>query len=416
MRVDLDRLRRDINSNSEFGKIDTERGNGRTVLTGTAADKRARDYFVDQLERAGLDVRIDAVGNIAGRWSPASADDDKKPVATGSHLDSVLRGGMFDGVLGVYASLEAVRTMQSTDFEPQRPIEVVSFTGEEGQRFETPLLGSKVATNAFDLRDALALTDEDGETLENALSSIGYHGSGALYPSNWDAWVEVHIEQGSRLEDQNVPVGVVNRISGLAQCDVDIVGQSEHAGTTSMDARRDALTAASEFILAVEDAPNELPETSAETAVATVGRATVEPNSTNVIPGRVNVGLDLRDTEHENITTLLRHSRDTLAEIERQRGVTTEFDQYFRVEPEPLSDRCINVIQRAGRSMGYEVSTGHSGAGHDTMSVSRVTDAGLIFAPSKRGFSHSPREWTDWEDCARVTQVLEESLRTFASS
>lgn len=415
MRVSVQRLRSDIESNGEYGNVDAETGRGRTVFTGTDADEGARDFLVARLEDAGLDVRVDQVGNVVGRWSPPSADDDADPVATGSHLDSVPEGGLFDGPLGVYGALEAVRTMQRTGFEPARPVNVVCFTGEEGQRFRTPLLGSKVATGAYPVEDALALTDDDGETLEAALSSIGYQGAETLHAGDWDAWLELHVEQGPRLEDRDAPAGVVSSISGITQCEVEITGNADHAGTTPMGTRRDALAAASEFVLDVETAATDAFETRSDAAVGTVGSATVEPDSANVVPSTVTLTLDLRDVDADTIDYLVRRSRESLARIERERGVSTEFDRYFDVEPESLSERCVSALRTAGKATGQAVIDLHSGAGHDTMSVARVTDAGLVFAQSRNGVSHSPREWTDWEDCARATQVLEEALRTLAA-
>ena len=176
MEVDVNRLRRDIESNGQFGATDTDAGRGRTVLTGSEAEKEARNYFIGQLEAAGLDITIDAIGNIVGRWTPDSANSNAAPVAAGSHLDSVPAGGIFDGPLGVYAALEAVRTMQTAKVQPARPIDVVCFTEEEGQRFDTPLLGSKVAAESYSVVDALSLTDDRGETLDSASSSIADRG------------------------------------------------------------------------------------------------------------------------------------------------------------------------------------------------------------------------------------------------
>jgi hydantoinase/carbamoylase family amidase len=239
MDVNGDRLREDIETNATFGRVEVESGRGRTVLTGTEPNRQAREYFVNQLERAELDVRIDSVGNIAGRWSPPSAD--AAPVATGSHLDSVPKGGIFDGPLGVYAALEAVRTMQNARIEPMHPIEVVCFTEEEGQRFAEGTLGSSVAAGDRSAETALQLTDDTGISLETALTEMGFHGTNHIEAKEWDAWLELHIEQSERLEIANIPVGIVTTISGVAHCDVAINGEANHAGTTPMNERSDAL-------------------------------------------------------------------------------------------------------------------------------------------------------------------------------
>jgi len=452
MEIDGDRLREDIEATAEFGTIETAEGRGRTVLTGTDVDRQARDYFVDRLEAAGLDVRVDAVGNVVGRWCPPGADADIEPVAAGSHLDSVPEGGIFDGPLGVYAALEAVRAMQEADVEPDRPVDVVSFTEEEGQRFSNGLLGSSVAVGKRSVEEALALEDEVGTTLAEGLDSIGYRGTGRTEAVDWDAWLELHVEQDTRLERQEVSVGVVTTITGITQCGAAIVGEANHAGATPMPERTDALAAASEFVLDVERAAREvvgeanhagatpMPERtdalaaasefvldveraarevvaeSSETAVATVGTLNVSPNATNVVPGAVELEVDIRDVEYEPMNYLVDRARGSLARLEADRGVETSFEQLVEVEPTPMADRCLDALRRAGERADIETMDMHSQAGHDTMHVADVTDAAMLFAPSRDGISHSPREWTDWDDCAAATRVLAGALAGLAGA
>ncbi|MCL9816934.1 Zn-dependent hydrolase [Natronocalculus amylovorans] len=404
--VDADRLRADIETNSEFGAVDVAEGIGRTVLAGTTANKRARDYFVSQLREAGLSVSIDAVGNITGRFEPATADPDAAPVAAGSHLDSVPHGGIFDGPLGVYAAVEAVRAIQESDIEITRPIDVVCFTEEEGQRFSDGLLGSSVAVGDRSVDEALSLTSDSGVTLQEALTEIGYHGDGLIDPHSWDSWFELHIEQDTVLERKRIPVGVVTTITGITHCHVTIDGEANHAGATPMTERTDALTAAAEVILDVEECANTIVEESSESAVGTVGSLSVEPNATNVVPGRVTLGVDIRDVAYESMQTLVTATEDALTAIENTRGVQTAIDRPFDLEPTPMSDRLRQYVHDAGSTAGIATHDMHSGAAHDTMYIADVTDAVLLFAPSKNGISHNPREWTDWEDCAEATRVL----------
>jgi len=404
--VNRSRLREDIETNAEFGSIETAEGRGRTVLVGTEPDEKARDYFRSRLTDAGMDVRVDAVGNIVGRWVPDGADPDADPVAAGSHLDSVPEGGIFDGPLGVYAALESVRAIQESDIDPVRPIEVVSFTEEEGQRFD-PLLGSKVAAGDVGAEEALASKDDDGVTLEAALEAIGYRGSERVDAAEWDAWFELHVEQRTDLEERDVPVGVVTTITGITQCVVHVEGEANHAGTTSMGDRHDPLPAAAEFVLDLERAANEVVATDSQTAVGTVGSATVRPNGTNVVPGGVELGVDIRDTEYESMNELVDRAEKSLARIESERdGIATGLDRSFDVTPVEMSERCRTAFHAAGDRAGIETVDLHSGAGHDTMEIGRVTDVGLLFARSRDGISHNPREWTDWEDCASATAVL----------
>ena len=420
--VDAQRLRDDIERTAAFGDIEADEGRGRTNLTGTEPNREAREYLVGRLEDAGLDVRIDAVGNVAGRWTPESADPESGPVAAGSHLDSVPEGGIFDGPLGVYAALEAVRAMQDAGLDPDRPVEVVSFTEEEGQRFASGLLGSAVAVGERSGEDALALEaddagDRDGTvTLESALDDIGFRGEGLLDASEWDGWLELHVEQSERLTDAGVPVGVVTAITGITHCEAVVRGEADHAGATPMGDRTDALAAASEFVLDVERAANEVVATDSETAVGTVGGLDVRPNATNVVPGAVETGVDIRDVDRDAMQELVARTEESLSRLEAERGVETEFRRPFDLEPTPMSDRIRDAASDAGERAGIETLAMHSGAAHDTMHVASVTDAGLLFAPSRDGISHNPREWTDWDDCATATRVLAGALADLAGA
>ena len=406
MNVDRDRLRGDIEANAKHGEIAVDEGRGRTVLTGTEANRRARETLVERMEEADLDVTVDAVGNIAGTWTPESADPDAAPVAAGSHVDSVPEGGIFDGPLGVYAALEAVRAMQEAGVEPARPLVVVSFTEEEGQRFADGLLGSSVAVGERTVEEALAIEDEDGITLEEALEEIGFHGEGLLDASEWDAWYELHVEQDTQLEREGIPVGVVTTITGITHCEVEVLGEANHAGATARDERTDALAAASEVVLDVEAAANDVVEQESETAVGTVGSLDVSPNATNVVPGKVEMGVDIRDIDYQSMQTIVEATRASLSIVEQSRGVETSFERPFDLEPTPMSEALRAAAHRAGKEAGIETMDMHSGAAHDTMHVADVTDASLLFAPSVDGISHNPLEWTEWEDCAKATRVM----------
>lgn len=405
MEIDRKRLRSDIEANAEFGALDTQEGHGRTVLTGSRADRLARERFLDRLEDAGLDYRIDAVGNIVGRWVPAGADGDAPPIALGSHLDSVPEGGIFDGPLGVYGALEAVRALKRGDATLARPLEVVCFTEEEGGRFGIGTLGSLVATGGMATEEAYALTDDEGETLESRLEDIGFRGEARLDPAEWDAWLELHIEQDTRLETAGVPVGVVDAIAGITNCEATITGETDHAGATTMDERSDALAAAAAF---VDDVERIARETAREqpTAVATVGRFEVEPNVRNIVPGRVQMQMDVRDVAGETIDEMVTQCESALDRIGADRGVDTSFRRYRDDPPTAMSDRCLSALGRASERCDLGRHRLHSAAIHDTANVAAHTDAAMIFAPSRDGISHSPREWTDWADCAKAVRVL----------
>ena len=416
MHVSEERLRRDLEANAQFGALSDVDGHGRTTLTGTDANRRARERFVDRLEQAGLDVRIDAVGNIVGRWVPEGVDPAAAPVATGSHLDSVPAGGIFDGPLGVYGGLEAVRAIQESDRTPERPIDVVCFTEEEGQRFGNGLLGSSVVTGQRSIDDTLAFEADDGTTLADALEEIGFRGEGRIDAAEWDAWLELHPEQGTRLEAEGATAGIVTNVTGITHCYLEVTGEADHAGSTPMPGRADALAAASEVVLDVEEAANQLVDDESTSAVGTVGKAIVEPNATNVIPGRVRLGIDIRDVSADSISMLVDALEDSAQRVERERAVETTVSRPYDVPPEPMADRCRKTLADAGTATGINTLFMHSGAAHDTMNVARVTDAGLLFAPSRDGISHNPREWTEWSDCAGATTVLAEGLARLADS
>ena len=413
--VDADRLWADLEANGAFGAVVEEPPQqwGRTVRCGTDANREAREYLLERMTAAGLDVRVDAVGNVAGRWTPESADPEAAPVAAGSHLDSVPEGGIFDGPLGVYAALEAVRAMQDAGLDPDRPIDVVSFTEEEGGRFADGLLGSSVAVGARRVDEALELEDESGTTLAAALENIGFVGEGRLDAAEWDAWLELHVEQHTELESAGVPAGVVTDITGITHCEVTIEGDADHAGSTPMGERTDALAAASEFVLEVERAAEARAETDTA-AVGTVGSLDVSPNATNVVPGRIEAGLDVRSTDYESMGHIVGVAREELERLEADRGVDTALERPFDLEPTPMAERCRTALHEASEAAGIETLSLHSGAAHDSMYVANVTDAGMLFAPSRDGVSHNPREWTSKADCADATRVLAGALAELA--
>jgi N-carbamoyl-L-amino-acid hydrolase len=407
------RLWTDLDRNGEFGAVDGE-GRGRTAPTGSEANRRCREYLLERLGDAGLDTRVDAVGNVVGRWSPPGASGPA--VASGSHLDSVPSGGIFDGPLGVYAALEAVRAMRAAGADPDRPVEVVSFTEEEGATFGPGLLGSSVAAGVRSIDEALAFEDGDNRTLGDALKATGFRGEGRVDAVEWDAWLELHVEQHTRLETAEVPVGVVTDVTGITHCTATLDGASDHAGSTPMGSgRRDALAAASEVVLALEATAERRAEAD-PAAVGTVGRLALSPNATNVVPGRAELGIDIRSIDPASVAELVETTEEALATVEAERGVGTALRRELDLDPTPMADRVEQAARAAGERAGVETMALHSGAAHDTVHVARVTDAGMLFAPSRDGVSHSPLEWTEPADCAAATRVLAGALADLAGA
>jgi len=304
--------------------------------------------------------------------------------------------------------------MQEASIEPVRPVEVVNFTEEEGQRFGGGLIGSAVAAGELSVDAALAIEDADGTTLDEALSEIGFSGDGVVDAGAWDAWLELHIEQAEQLETAGVPAGVVTNIVGLSRCDVTITGEANHAGSTLMNERADALAAASEFVLDVERASTEQAERS-PTAVGTIGNIEVSPNAPNVIAGEVSLTIDIRDVEYASIKAIVDSAQASLDRLEKERPVETSLEYPWDRQPVAMSERCRAALHAAGETMGLETIDLHSGAGHDTMHIAASTDAAMLFAPSRDGISHNPREWTDWDDCADATRVLAGALTSLST-
>ncbi|MFB6195208.1 MAG: hydantoinase/carbamoylase family amidase [Haloplanus sp.] len=251
-------------------------------------------------------------------------------------------------------------------------------------------------------------------TLEEALRDIGFQGTGRLDGSEWDSWLELHVEQGERLQDAEAAVGIVSAITGTVRCSVEISGEADHSGCTAMQDRTDALAAASELVLEVESATQDVVAENGDTVVGTVGKLDVSPNAINVVPGTVELGVDIRDIRYESMERIVERVRDCLSELEATRGVDTSFERPYDIAPSEMSERCTTALRNAVATVDVPSLELHSGAGHDTMHIASVTDTGMLFAPSRGGFSHSPREWTDWESCATATRVLTAGIANLA--
>lgn len=365
------------------------------------ADKQIRDWFVTQLEDAGLDVRIDAFGNIFGR-RPGS-DTTAPPVLIGSHLDSQPHGGIYDGALGVVAALEVIRTLNDQHITTKNPIEVVNWTNEEGSRFQPAMQGSGVWAGAHDLEIEYAKTDSEGTTLESALEEIGYKGRTPAEPTTeYDSYLELHIEQGPSLESGGYQIGIVTGIVGFVWGELTFSGEANHSGTTPMQARHDALVGAAEVIQQVR----RIPTTLRDRTVGTVGHIAASPNSINIIPGEVTFTVGFRDPDDEIVEhayyELLKYANKAAI----REGLQWKATERMRIQSVDFAPRCINAVELAVRECDYPATKLVSGAGHDASHTARVCDTGMIFAPSEGGISHSPDEYTSWDDCFAAANTL----------
>jgi allantoate deiminase len=391
---------------AEIG-ADPEGGVSRFAWTPELAQVTER--VAGELRELALDVEIDAAGNLIGKWDgPATG-----AVMAASHLDTVPRGGRFDGALGVLAAVEAVRQLRAADFHPSRPIWIGSFMDEEGTRFGASLFGSR-AFCGEDLSAALDTRDPDGITLGDAMAAQGRPPEGIARASQVDQvdrYLELHIEQGPVLWSSGARVAVVEAICGVVGIKVELRGESNHAGTTPMDMRRDALVAAAEIVLALRAQAADGDELR-----ATVGRVAVQPGGRNVIPGRCEFTVDLRPRDQRAFDGLDAWLRKLVDDVIAGSGVEASIETEYALAPTAMDPDTVDVVEQAAADEGVKPVRMASGAGHDAMVVGRHTRAAMLFVPSRDGISHSPEEWTDDDDCELGARVLAGALRRLSSA
>jgi N-carbamoyl-L-amino-acid hydrolase len=385
----------------EIAKIGATEKGGVCRLALSDLDKAGRELFILWCEQAGCTVSVDRMGNIFARRpgrNPALA-----PVLAGSHLDTQPTGGRFDGVYGVLAGLEVIRTLNDLDYETEAPIEVVCWTNEEGSRFSPPMVGSGVFAGVFELGYALERPDNvTGVKLGAELERIGFAGSSPVGGREVAAYFEAHIEQGPILEDQQKPVGIVTGAQGQRWYEITVTGQEAHAGPTPMRKRRDALVGSARMI----DAVNSIGLAHPPHACATVGFAQVSPNSRNTIPGRVFFTVDFRHPEDAVLTAMDQELRSACAEIAGTIGLEAEVKEFWYFPPTPFDKSCVASVRKASETLGYPHMDIVSGAGHDAVYMARVAPTAMIFVPCVGGISHNEIEDAKPEDLAMGCAVL----------
>ncbi|MFP9193345.1 Zn-dependent hydrolase [Natrialbaceae archaeon A-CW1-1] len=396
---------------TELGAIGEQDDGSMMRVSGSDEDKKARDMVVKWFENEGLNVKIDPVGNIIAR---RDGNNDQPPVVTGSHIDTVPNGGKFDGTAGVLSALEVVRSWNDANVQTDHPIDVVVFTEEEGTRFGTGMVGSRVASEIISIEDALQLEDDTGKTLEAVLTEIGYYGEDEFTLDNSKAFIELHVEQGPELEVSGKTVGVIENVTGLAHYGVRYTGNANHAGTTSMSTRQDAFAGVAETAIRLEQKTREL--ASETNAVSTIGKVDVSPNGTNVIPGEVEFTLDIRDTDESARQILIDYTISVMEKITSKRELKFEYTNWVDAEATQMDEEVVEMIAGSCEQLDIEYTRMASGAGHDAMNVANVTPSAMLFVPSKDGISHNPKEYTSPENLASGAQVLEQSLRKLASA
>ncbi len=397
------RLRARLERMSEFGRPPGGTfADGVTRVGYSEADRAARGWIVDLMKDLGLEVRLDAAANVIGRKE--GLDGTAAPILFGSHGDSVVAGGNFDGALGVLGAIEATHTLIERGMTTQHPLEVVVWTNEEGVAYGDGLCGSRAAAGEMTAAELEKVWN--GMRKADAIRALGGDPSriaeAKRAPGSIHAYLELHIEQGGVLDRAAVPIGVVEGIVAIHRYECEMRGAANHAGTTPMSDRRDALLAASRLVEAVHEVVTARPGRQ----VGTVGRLDVEPNAPNVIAGAVRLTVELRDLATGVLSELAEELRARAAVIAGDTGTTIEMAPSSLHEPALSSPAVRAAIARAAEGLGLRHLALPSGAGHDAQIMAKLGPAGMIFVPSVGGISHSPREWTSWADCARGADVL----------
>ncbi|HEX9182002.1 MAG TPA: Zn-dependent hydrolase [Burkholderiales bacterium] len=382
----------------ELARIGATPKGGVKRLTLTDEDRGARDLFCRWARDAGLAVEVDGIGNIFARR--AGTDPSLAPIAMGSHLDSQPSGGKFDGAYGVMAGLEVLRTLNDAGVRTRAPLEVVSWTNEEGSRFRPVMMGSGVFTGVFSLEHVCAQLDLDGKTVGAELERIGYAGSAR--PHKLGGYFEAHIEQGPVLENEGKTIGVVQGALGQRWYDVTITGQDAHAGPTPMELRKDALIAASRFVLEV----NRIARESPDYARGTVGFMLVKPNSRNVIPGEVRTAVDFRNAKLSTLDAMCEALKRAVKAIETECRVRIELQETVHFKPCEFDAALVGHVRAAAAALGYPHRDIVSGAGHDAVSIAGVAPAAMVFVPCAGGISHNEIESATPADLAAGCNVL----------
>jgi beta-ureidopropionase / N-carbamoyl-L-amino-acid hydrolase len=406
--VDADRLRADLET---LGKIGRAPGAGITRTSFSRSDLQAREWYQASCRAAGLDVRVDAVGNMfagPGRGAGAAA------VWSGSHIDTVPDGGAFDGAVGAMAALECVRRIAEEGISLNRPVGAVVFTDEEGNY--SHLFGSSALTRGFDAEQLRAMVGRDGDRLVDAMAAGGWDLEAVtetrVDPDSVYAFVELHIEQGPRLEESATQIGVVSSIVGLGGAVVEFHGRADHAGTTPMTRRQDPLLAAADLIAALPG----IAASVSDVAVATCGRVDTLPGSANVVPALARLTLDYRHPDAALLGTLGTRLEAEAARAASRHGVRHSWIPDELIAPVELDPRIRSAIQRQADGLCLSTLAMPSGAGHDSQNMATIAPTGMIFVPSKAGRSHCPEEDTDWTDVANGANVLLNTLIELATN
>jgi ureidoglycolate amidohydrolase len=408
--IDANRIVAELDELATFSEGDPP---GVTRIVFTSADLKARDFLNEKFREAGLHVRHDPVGNTFARWH--GAEPDLPAVGTGSHVDAIPNSGRFDGTVGVLGGLEAIRALRSAGYQPRRSIELLLFTSEEPTRFGLGCLGSRLLAGVLGPEEASSLRDRDGSTLEEVRSAAGFRGKLLdlkLPDGYYEAFIELHIEQGPDLEREGIALGVVTDIAAPASLRIVIEGEGGHAGAVLMPQRRDALTAAAELILGVESAAL---STGVMDTVATTGICDVFPGAVNSLPSRVKLEIDVRDVEGERRNIVLSLIQRASQAIANKRGVKVQSELLNADPPARCAPFIIDALVQSCAKEKYTHKEMISRAYHDSLFMARIAPVGMLFIPCRNGVSHRPDEYSAPESIADGVRVLARALANLAA-
>lgn len=420
--INEQRFKQNFNAISKFGALENYLQNGKLVggltrLAFSPEDAKAREFFIDLAKSYGLDVRVDSVGNIYAKFSDV-LEPNLPAISVGSHIDSVPNGGFYDGTLGVMAGLEAIVSIKekSKSKKLKRPLELIVFVAEESSRFKMATIGSKIVAGKLSISRLKELVDDSGISAYDAMKNFG------LMPENLDkavlkkgtykSYLELHIEQGRVLEEMGISVGIVTGIAAPVRFELTINARADHSGATPMSMRSDALVAASHIVLAANSFASKF-----KTAVATVGYVRVIPGALNVIPGKVVMGVDMRDIDKECLNLLNQNLRTFIENLSTKLGFSYEIRELGADIPVKLDDSLVNLLCKNALDLGIKTHKMPSGAGHDAMHMSGVADnVGMIFIPCKGGISHNVNEDINFKDAINGANLLAKTMMDLANS
>lgn len=397
-----------IEALAQWGK--DKQGSNRQAFT--AEDWQAKEYFMGLMTEAGLTVRTDAFGNIIGRLE--GIDPSAAAVASGSHLDTVPQGGKYDGIVGVVGALAAIKELKQRG-QLTHPVELIIFAAEESSRFGFATMGSKVIAGTASAASWAKVKDQNGILLANALSAQGFDleaiGSAKRKKEDFEAFLELHIEQGPVLEAENLTIGIVEAIAAPTRLKITIEGMAAHSGATPMNQRRDALVSAAMIVLAVQEIATEQAHLG---TVGTVGALKVHPGVMNVVPGLVEMWVDIRGIHHDSIIETLQEVKDAVSTIAEEQDTPVAIEVLSSDKPVHMAENVKSVIEGACQKLALSYRRMPSGAGHDAMNMATLTPTGMIFIPCREGISHNPEEHADMDDIIAGIEVLTETMYQLA--